>query len=939
MALAYCPLCGWPAGRLRWSEPPPTVSGSRGGRVPLRLDNTGPVAVPCRVYLAPRRDGVRLLDAVGASAGESIDCTSFARAVPAEARGFIVGYVQIDPASAAAAEDYVVRVEIESHDDSIGCSGTVGGDRLWDVEGWAGRMGAPGRELPHHYLPGDPHELQAAAPYRPAWVDRTERVFCTSRRWGLDIRVCTSGRLAVGRQVLILSVEGRRTSLRLDNEGHADLVVGWSVEGFAAEGMSVAWRPQDGTVSAVAAGQTFVLTAGGSGELVVEVAPNVLPASGTLVLDARPSVQPVTRIPLVVLAPQRPPAVPDCVIGIDLGTSKLSAYAMGPTDAEPMPIAWPGQSIPGDRNDYDSRWAPSRLEWRAGAPDPLVGYDARPWPERDADRKFVTAVVRDIKTQLRRGRPDALPEALALVAGGERTTESLAATVSGWTCRRIAAYLFRRLLARAGQALRSMEHRAPGVQTEAATLCASVPTASVGEGEPYQEWIRVAAQDAKPRGPIQMVPEPECAAMDLLASWGTYFPDRQHELQRPTPMTVMVFDCGAGTTDVALLVVEFSGARPAIASRASAGYEFSGNLVDYALTREIVQNYWALAGPADASGSALRVPAFDDPALGSYEIERPGPRGAGGREALVSFLALQDTVRQAKERWPALGPRSLSVRIYEREVTLDDEAISRVIREQLLGVVDGGYSPRSYFRAGLGLRSVVDQALEELGREGDYPLEYIILTGGSSQLREVRQVLGERFLGAADDPRVLMPGPEHLRVNVAKGATRAATFFVPGTMPLDIRARMTLHSPGLPDEVWEAPVFATGSPPHAVELRGSPAEGWTRNGVDARTGRFVITQGTTALVEVLAANPRPEAASDAAWRLHSPPLAVTYRAPDGLPAGALAGVALAVRYTAHNADDGRLVRRILASLSVVAGGGSARSNALDSTGERLIIEF
>jgi len=938
-ALAFCPLCGWPAGRLRWSDPPPTVSGSRGGRVPLRVDNTGPAAVPCRVRLASCHEGVLLLDRSGALAGDSIDCTSFARAVPADARGFVIGHVQIDPVSGPGRDDYTIRLEVESQDDSIALADTLGGERLWDVDGWARRMGEPARELPRHYLPDDAQERHASAPYRPAWVDRTERAFCTRRRWGLDVRVCTSGRLAVGRQMVVLSAEGRRTSLRLSNDGRADLLIGWSVEGIATDRMTVGWRPQGGSVSAATPGQPFALAGGASGELSVEVARDVLPTSGTLVLEATPSPQPVTRIPLVLLPPQRMPVVPDYVIGIDLGTSKLSAYAMGPTDPEPVPIAWPRQGLATDRLDYDERWAPSRLEWRAGTPDPLVGYDARQWPERDADHRFATAVVRDIKTQLRRGQPDAPPEALAVIAEGERTTEALATVVAGWTCRRIAAFLCRRLLSRAGQALLSREHRAAAVPSETATLCASVPTAPGGDGASYHEWLRMAAQDAKPRGAIQMVPEPECAAMDLLASWGTYFPDRHHELQRPIPMLVMVFDCGAGTTDVALLLVELSGARPVIASRASAGYEFSGNLVDYALTREVVQNYWALAAPGDRPESPSFVPAFGDPALGSFEVDRRAPQGSRAPEAAVSFLALQDTVRQAKERWPASGPRSLSVRVYERDVVLDDDAISRIVREQLLAVVDGGYSPRSYFQPGLGLRSVVDQALDDLGREGDYQLEYIILTGGSSQLREVRQVLGERFLGSAEDPRVLMPAPEYLRVNVAKGATRAATFCVPGTMPLDIRARITLRSPGSPDETWEAPVFAAGSPPHAVGLRGSPVEGWVSTGGDARSGRFIITQGTTALAEILAAGPRSAGDGGAALCLHSPPLTVTYRAPDGLPAGAVAGLDLVARYAARNADDGRLVRQILASLSVVVGGGGAGLNVLDSTGERLIIEF
>lgn len=280
--------------------------------------------------------------------------------------------------------------------------------------------------------------------------------------------------------------------------------------------------------------------------------------------------------------------------------------------------------------------------------------------------------------------------------------------------------------------------------------------------------------------------EPECAAVDFLR--------RRQEMGMSVQQgdLLCVFDCGAGTTDICLLQIHYSGGELSFTRRALAGFPFGGDVIDELLTQYVLDEW-------------LEKGKFHEYNADFSMFHLKGEAQARTRRFLLSAL------RRVKERLAFVDPDQLMPN-NEPVVSFsynNDPADAIPITWSLIETLFRPYVQKMLHEGFDASDLIPDWSKEQpqgrpvgvklpslnavLWREGldAVDIRWLCLTGGSSFIPFLVKMLKQMFPQASLVPPVTMI-PDLLKeqdtpmtLNVAQGAAARPLYRVEGQLPLD----------------------------------------------------------------------------------------------------------------------------------------------------------
>ena len=233
------------------------------------------------------------------------------------------------------------------------------------------------------------------------------------------------------------------------------------------------------------------------------------------------------------------------------------------------------------------------------------------------------------------------------------------------------------------------------------------------DGAQRRRLTGIAASVGLPVSDLTLVDEPVAAGIAWLAH--RYL---QHA-ERPTG-TLLVFDMGGGTLDVAVLAV-VGGPRPEVSVLASLGVPMAGDALDAAIARDIA---------AEMAANRIDVTMHPQPELAWGLLER------AAREAKTRLTGV--------EEHPLVLPRQLA---YPAPVRYRREQLERAFRAQMDGAESLVFSAlRASLMARSGLTSAQLRAVDRASLVDS--VDFVLLAGGMSRIPYVAQRLGGLFARA-----------------------------------------------------------------------------------------------------------------------------------------------------------------------------------------------
>ena len=647
------------------------------------------------------------------------------------------------------------------------------------------------------------------------------------RRWRLECvcRQLRPGQLCMYPSVVLLGPQLREHTVHLRNEGQTPIRV--SATGAPAwVKVSATYEPvvtkEDGSghamdIVVVDLGAGVEIEGGQEVVILLGQATDGPPPAPVGRIDVRltgPDGQESTEpLHIVSLWPtSRPEAAHRYSFGVDFGTSTSAVYYVDM--AAPDPATWQPNPVyfSVDGQERRSELLPSLARVRKGRP--IEFGKSRPRGVLPAGEAYIP----DLKLLLRRNEPlQPIPDFQVFPV-------------------EILAELFRFLKT---SILTQDEFRA--LNQVPGTVTCSVPVLQSPEAREQQTRNTLDAAAASGLTEIAdagltTMTEPVCAALDML--------HRRTELHF-TPNSgdiVMVFDSGAGTTDVCFLRCDFDpDGTPSLEELFSLGYEFGGNDVDVWL----VEWFWHHTRDAMPTGHRAHVVTGTQDMfvwVGTEEswvsqispwvegrvdeiLAGPNPP-EGGRDtaekmAWEEYIAayaplvrpardMTEEARQTKEGEPApdarVNPFAAIGVVQERAnqgVQLDVAATDVkaaleewVERDVLLGYI---------FEHGLGERVDVPKPFNNYRDEerrsqsvsaalaehkiSPHDVKWVCLVGGTTLIPSVKRALATYFKAA----RIIEPPGEERMRSVARGAALGRHFRISGGLPVEVSLWVNGH--------------------------------------------------------------------------------------------------------------------------------------------------
>lgn len=746
--VAFCPRCGWPAGRLREQVPAGGIALPPQGAVtgPLVLHNVGAGPVEYSVEVCEGQPWAFLQ----LPRGERRRAATDRHLEPGAAdNGLRVGVVAED----VPAETEQVELMVRSSDAT---SPTLDEPRPWNAE-------------------------------RSRW--RTFRILFPLRRLG-------GPQVTVGANLVAFTPRGREARVYVHNAGGptrmkleglpTGFMAGW--EPMPSEGCQVLDVSLDGPALSPVP-EPFELGADSAAHLVLRapvgfeaaVPLRLVSADGLalqLTLYGEPSAHKASL-------------VRHWTIGIDFGTAKSAVYftdnRVPAARRKPEPVLWPADPRSNERTLPTTR---SAVLYRAGKTTPLCGHQflAPPGAEAPDER-----VIASIKTLLRDG---AEADALRLPDGRVVTAVEVVSE--------FLSYLL-------GQVRASPAFRAQAELDARFVLTLPVMEQRKAFLTQRQNTLEAARRAGLPVEELETPSEPECAALDLMHSLATgrYTFDDGYQLRDGE--VLLVLDCGAGTTDLAVLRISLQDGQFGTEQIAAAGYRFGGNGVDDLLLSWLLeQRAEEVRFGYDKRRAWLHVPPLRDSlplaaareearrvkeslfVPGAPDAPRPFHTDLGTFElAPADVESLIAVYLEAMFRTGLMpDPRGLFPRLNEG---LDDRLRLLLWRELMQA-------------AGARVRSVEQVLAGAKLRRSD--VTFLFITGGSGQIPLVRTYLAQ-FMGGTQ--RGLVYAPEDCTTNVARGAALYHEYRLTGVLrcAVDIVGR----DPRDGRELLREPVLTPGALP------------------------------------------------------------------------------------------------------------------------------
>jgi molecular chaperone DnaK (HSP70) len=223
---------------------------------------------------------------------------------------------------------------------------------------------------------------------------------------------------------------------------------------------------------------------------------------------------------------------------------------------------------------------------------------------------------------------------------------------------------------------------------------------------------------------------------------------------RRGPGTLLVFDFGGGTCDVAVFHVDASaGARPEISPLAVSRYHrLGGGDIDRAIVYE-----------------ALVPQLLEQNHLGRFDLGFDAKRNFVEPALLATAEALKIDLCSNPSAESATVRRSVKIRLEDRELRLVDPTLSRERFKALLEPFVDPYclfASESEYRSELSIFVPLEDALERAGLDAD-EVDYVLLTGGSTLIPEIVRAVEQKF-GDADV--LAYPTLDSVQTAVARGA-------------------------------------------------------------------------------------------------------------------------------------------------------------------------
>jgi hypothetical protein len=426
-----------------------------------------------------------------------------------------------------------------------------------------------------------------------------------------------------------------------------------------------------------------------------------------------------------VLVPPPPFPQERWIIAIDFGTTKSAVMVLDnfTKGAEPEPICW---SQPG--GPEGEKWVPSVVAWDQERPS-RFGWQVG-WTE-SGDH-----IVRHLKMRLREDNEKVQKSVVYFL---KRIFEQVA--------NRYGPEIFRR-----------------------ARLVFTLPV--LDNAEAYEEQRRRTLERVLEAGTdydireeqCDFYKEPECAAMDFL-----------HELQSrvvngETPNFIepgswlCVLDMGGGTTDITF--AQFGVAEdgtPTFDRFQSLGFpHWAGDHLDEEIYRWCL-GHWSREGRLVKTSQEHLSEETLNALSKAEEIHLQGEEG-GRYDPLKRSQAL-DMICEIKEKiYSSTPPQQQNWDVFtrnENHIALQPEQLREVLRKMAETLFERGID-REY--------PSVRTAMEHLWKMVPHQIQLLCLTGGTCQIPEFGEFLQEMALTWPRTQRLRTP--EHIRLNVVRGATR-----------------------------------------------------------------------------------------------------------------------------------------------------------------------
>ncbi len=726
-AVNFCPRCGWPAGRLHAELPGRELGVPDAGEAtaPLVLRNVGAGYVEYGIRVRPDQPWGYLVPLQG----ERSSSLAERRLGPGETDNSL--RVGVDPASLPEDARSVV-LEITSSD--------------------------PGGTRPDEPRPWNPTNHR--------W-----------RAWRLEVPLRRLGKaeIIVCADLVVFTARTREVRVPVRNLGGTSATVSL---GPMPEGIRAGWEEPPATVSGAVLEVTFEDEPPAPPESATSI---TVPAESMRILTLRAldDFRGPARLELdcggaaqalllyAELRRDEPNIVQRWTLGMDFGTAKSAVYytdnRADPQDREPRPVLWPMAPGSADRTATTTR---SAILYRSDSPVPVCGHNVVVAAGAEGPGQMV---IESMKTHLRGATAE---QTIGLPGGRELSPVQIVAEFMRYLMDEVrAAGPFRGQVdmdARLVLTLPVMENAASYASQREHTLKAAEMAGLAIEG-------------------ILTPSEPECAALDLMHSLrrGEYtFDGRTYHLQDGE--LILVFDCGAGTTDVAVLQVAISDGRYRAVQRCAAGYRFGGDTVDDLLLSWLLdQRADQVRFGWDGARALMKLP----------EMDRPLSIHAAREECrrLKESLFLPGAPEAVREFHTDLGSFQVSPAHVERLVIPFLESICSagvmpdpaLFFPKLSAALDDRLRQALWREMTLTARTRIrplGQMLTDAGlRRGD--ITFLFITGGTGQI----PVIAPRLYDAlGKSQRVVVATPADCTVNVARGASLYYDYRVAGILACDL---------------------------------------------------------------------------------------------------------------------------------------------------------
>lgn len=463
----------------------------------------------------------------------------------------------------------------------------------------------------------------------------------------------------------------------------------------------------------------------------------------TLTVPGLPSYV-VDLVPVEVHPPSPPPE--RWIIALDFGTTKSAVMVLDQhkKGAEPEPILW---SRPG--GEPDEKWLPSVVAWEKDRP---TGYGWQVGLTETGDN-----IVRGLKMRLRED--------------DERVQKSIVFFLRG---------IFDQIANQYG----------PEIFHDS-RLVFTLPV--LDNADEYEEQRRRtlarALEAGKPYGlreeQCDFYKEPECAAVDFL-----------HELQMEVSQGkarhllapeswLCVLDMGGGTTDITFARFGLTAeGKPTFDQLRSLGFpNFAGDRIDEEFYRWCLEHWYKNKRLLKAKTGPLAAEELEG-LTQAPQIQLEGEQG-GPYDPLKRSTALR-TICDAKERmYGTSPPQNWTWDVFtrtENHVTLQPDLLHPVLCRLAEKIFVQGVSAPGSDK--IEYPPVASEMRDTWGLLS-HQIKLLCLTGGTCHIPEFEQVLREAALTSPRTERRITP--EHIRLNVVRGAARRPGLRIQGRLLCDVQ--------------------------------------------------------------------------------------------------------------------------------------------------------